>query len=115
FIFLVKAVFTKDPEITIAEGRAEIHFIISGPLTHILEENCVKDTAICDKVNITVPTKKHIRPSQGTVVHDFIVDVPLADSEETEFIFSFWMYDGGEMLYQDANIIPVDITGSKII
>ncbi|KAK2140006.1 hypothetical protein LSH36_1518g00015 [Paralvinella palmiformis] len=79
----VKAVFTKDLEITIAEGRAEIHFIIFGPLTHILEENCVKDTAICDKVNITVPTEKHVRPSQVTVVHDFIVNVPLAYSEET--------------------------------
>ncbi|KAK2140440.1 hypothetical protein LSH36_1355g00002 [Paralvinella palmiformis] len=44
FKTLVKAVFTKDPEITILEGRAEIHFIISGPLTYILEENCVMDT-----------------------------------------------------------------------
>jgi hypothetical protein len=43
------------------------------------------------------------------------VDVPLADPEETEFIFSFWMYDGDDLLYQDANTIHIDITGSKTI
>ncbi|KAK2139411.1 hypothetical protein LSH36_1806g00000 [Paralvinella palmiformis] len=114
FRTLVKAVFTKDPDIIILEGRADIHFIISGSLTHILEENCVKDTIICDKANITVPAKQHLKLSQGTEVHDFTVDVPLADSEATEFIFSFWMYDGNDLLYQEANTIPVDITGTNI-
>ncbi|KAK2142337.1 hypothetical protein LSH36_968g00018 [Paralvinella palmiformis] len=114
FKTLVKAVFTKDPDIIILEGRADIHFIISGSLTHILEENCVKDTIVCDKTNITVPTNRHMKLSQDSDLHDFTVDVPLADLEATEFIFSFWMYDGEYMLYQDANTIPVDITGSNI-
>ncbi|KAK2140400.1 hypothetical protein LSH36_1367g00001 [Paralvinella palmiformis] len=111
FSTLVKAVFTKDPEISIVEGRAEIHFIISGSLSHILEENCVMDTNICNKANITVPTKQHLKSSYDPDVHDFSVNVPLADSKFTEFIFSFWMYDGEYMLYQDAHSIVVDITG----
>ncbi|KAK2138879.1 hypothetical protein LSH36_2276g00001, partial [Paralvinella palmiformis] len=115
FKTLVKDVFTKDPEITILEGRAEIHFIISGPLTHILEENCVMDTNICDKATITVPTKQHLRSSQDTDVHDFTTDVPLADPEATELLFSFWMYDGEHLLYQDDNNIIIELTGSKII
>ncbi|KAK2140002.1 hypothetical protein LSH36_1518g00010 [Paralvinella palmiformis] len=83
FRTLANAVFAKTPEITIVEGRAEIHFVICGSITHILEENCVKETIICDKANITVPTKNHVRSSEETVVHDFIVDVPLADSKAT--------------------------------
>ncbi|KAK2142341.1 hypothetical protein LSH36_968g00017 [Paralvinella palmiformis] len=115
FSTLVKAVFTKDPVISIVESKAEIHFIIYGSLSHILEENCVMDTNICNKANITVPTKQHLRSSYDADVHDFSVNVPLADSNFTEFIFSFWMYDGEYMLYQDAHSIVVDITGSKAI
>ncbi|KAK2139251.1 hypothetical protein LSH36_1916g00011 [Paralvinella palmiformis] len=110
YIYL-KAIFTKDPEITIIEDRAESHFIISGSLTQILEENCFKDIAICHKANITVPTNQYLRSTQVPDIYDFTVDVPLADPEETEFIFSFWMYDGDDLLYQDANTIPIDITG----
>ena len=72
-----KAFFTTNPEIAIHEGSAEIHFIISGHLTHILEENCVKDTTVCDKAIITIPTK-HTRSSRGLVVHDFTANVPFS-------------------------------------
>ncbi|KAK2140049.1 hypothetical protein LSH36_1501g00011 [Paralvinella palmiformis] len=91
FKTLVKAIFAKDPEIIIIEDRAEIHFIISGSLTQILEENCVKDTVICYKANITVPTNQHLRSTQVPVIYDFTVDVPLADPEGTELIFSFFI------------------------
>ncbi|KAK2138746.1 hypothetical protein LSH36_2497g00000 [Paralvinella palmiformis] len=52
-----------------------------------LEENCVKDTVICHKANITVPTNQHLRSTQVPDIYDFTVDVPLADTEGTEFIF----------------------------
>ena len=56
-------------------------------MTQILEANCVKDTAICHKANITVPTNQYLRSTQVPDIYDFTVDVPLADPEETEFIF----------------------------
>ncbi|KAK2138988.1 hypothetical protein LSH36_2155g00004 [Paralvinella palmiformis] len=111
---LVNAVFTKDPEITILEGRAEIHFIISGPLTHILEENCVMITNICDKATIAVPTKQHLRSSQYTDVHDFTTYVPLADPEAIEILFSFWidMYNQTEDL--GYNNPTMTVNGSSV-
>ena len=110
----VKAVFSKDPEITIYEGRAHIHFVISGPLTYILEENCVKDTTICDTSNITVPTKHYLKTiSTNMDTHNFSADVPLADSEATQFVFSFWMYDGEDLL--SANTVSVNTNAGYMI
>jgi len=45
------------------------------------------DTDICDKATITVPAKLHLKSSKVTDADDFSMDVPLADSEATEFIF----------------------------
>ena len=74
--------FIDDPEITLLDNTAEIHFLISGPLTHIIEQNCVKDTNICDEANITVPNdSKHIWPLRQCVIFDFTVEVILADAE----------------------------------
>ena len=109
----VKAVFSSDPEIAILEGKAQIHFIISGPLTHIIEENCVQDTSICDTANITVPNNLRIRQTQNIEIHDFTAEVPLADVEDKQFIFSFWMYDGEDMLYSEAAVEPFDVSGGN--
>ncbi|KAK2142095.1 hypothetical protein LSH36_997g02077 [Paralvinella palmiformis] len=100
----LKAVFIHDPEITLLENTAEIHILISGPLTHILEQNCVKDTDICDTANITVPSdNKHILASQHSEISDFTVEVTLADAKASEFKFCFWMYDGDDLLYEEPN------------
>ncbi|KAK2142338.1 hypothetical protein LSH36_968g00014 [Paralvinella palmiformis] len=40
-----------------------------------------RDTIICDKANITEPTKQHLKLQQDTSVNDFTLDVPLADPE----------------------------------
>ena len=101
------AVFASDPEITISEGMAQIHFVISGPLTHFIEENCVKGTDICAKANITVPNNEMIREIRGTDEYDFITEVPLAEPEATEFMFSFWMFDRGDQLNSEACIINI--------
>ena len=87
--------------------------MISGHLTHVLEENCVTDTSICAKYNISVPYNKAIIMLQDTITHDFSVEVPLADTEATQFVFYFWMYDGEDLLYSEPNIIPVDISAGK--
>ena len=102
--------FIDDPKITLLDNSAKIHFLISGSLTHIIEENCVEETNICDRANITIPSKnKHIwLLQQNSVTFDFIVEVPLADSEATAFVFSFWMYDGDDLLHSDPDIVPVN-------
>ena len=114
FILLsVKANFIHDPKITILDDTAKIHFLISGPLTHIIEENCVTDTALCTNYNINIPNDNHIWLVQNTIRHDFYEDVPLADSEASQFVFSFWMYDGDDLLYSVPDVIHVDIGGGK--
>ena len=50
---------------------------------------------------------------QQSVIFDFIVEVPLADSEATEFVFSFWMYDVDDLLYSHPDIIPVNTDNGK--
>ena len=89
--------------------------MISGQLTHIIEENCVSDTNICAKYNISVPNNKAIMTLQDKITHDFSVEVPLANTDATQFVFSFWMYDGEDLLSSEANSIPVDISGGKSI
>ena len=103
----MKAVFITDPEISIIDNTAEIHFMISGPLTHILEENCVIDTNICIQSNIRVPQGSEVWLPHRSVINDFTVEVPLADDESNTFMFSFWMYDGADLLDSKATAIPV--------
>ena len=98
----MKASFVRDPEITILHETANIHFIISGTLTHIVEENCVTDTDVCAKFNISVPSNRQNWLLADTIIHDFYAEVPLADTEATRFVFSFWMYDGEDVLYSDV-------------
>ena len=50
---------------------------------------------------------------QDTITHDFYEEVPLADSEASQFVFSFWMYDGDDLLYSVPDVIHVDIGGGK--
>ena len=103
----MKAVFISDPEVRILDNTAEIHFMISGPLTHILEANCVIDTNICIQSNISVPNISDIWLSHWSVINHFTVEVPLADDESSKFLFSFWMYDGADLLDSKATAFPV--------
>ena len=59
------AEFISAPGITVNNHSATIHFDISGPLTHVLETNCVTGTATCVTANITVPVNinKHTHPA----------------------------------------------------
>ena len=91
FKFSAMAEFNTDPKIVILEGRAEIHFLISGPLTHIIEENCVIDTTLCVDFNTSIPNYNQIRLMVHSLTHDFLIKVPLADSGASQFVFYFWL------------------------
>ena len=77
----MKVSFVRDPEIAILHETANIHFIISGPLTHIVEENSVTDNDVCSKFNISVPSNRQNWLLADTIIRDFSAEVPLADKD----------------------------------
>jgi len=73
------------------------------------------DTVVCAKANITVPLSDQVKASQTQLTHDFTVEVPLADVEATNLVFSFWMYDGEDLLQSQPTVIQVDEGGGSYI
>ena len=104
-IISAPAKFSKEPEIKIRGDRAEIHFIISGQLTHIKVRNCVEDTDNCVTAEVKVPDKTRKRRQTTRVLYDFIAKVILVDPDAKHLIFSFWIYDGDMLLTHE----PVDV------
>ena len=101
-------------DIKIKGAVAEIHFIITGPLTNIRVQNCAEDSSkLCVTEDVKVPSSNNRRNRRQTDVvnHDFTEDVVLSDPEATKFTFSFWLYDDDVLLYEEARVVPVDTSG----
>ena len=101
-------------DIKIKGAVAEIHFIITGPLTHIRVQNCAEDSSkLCVTEDVKVPPSNNRRNRRQTDVvnYDFMEDVVLSDPEATTFTFSFWLYDDDVLLYEEARVVPVDTSG----
>ena len=87
-------------------------------MTHIIEENCVIDTTLCVNFNISIPNYNQIRLMVHSLTHDFLIKVPLADSGASQFVFYFWLYDGEDLLYSEAEKLIIDLSrgkGTKIL
>ena len=70
---LVLATFSKPPVITILNYSAHIEFVVTGPLTHITEKNCVAETDTCTNSSIPIPggdnkIARERRASQGQMI-----------------------------------------------
>ena len=113
FYTFSKGQFLQEPKITILDDIAEIHFVIYGHVTHIIEENCVTDTTICANFTISVPNYKQIRLMVHSLTHNFLIEVPLADSGALQFVFYFWLYDGEDLLYSEAEKLIIDLSRGK--
>ena len=114
FLSVLAAFDENGIDIKIKGAVAEIHFIITGPLTHIGVQNCAEDPSnLCVTEDVYVPSSNNRRNRRQTDVvnHDFTEDVVLSDPEATKFTFSFWLYDDDVLLYEDARVVPIDTSG----
>ena len=89
------------PDISLKNNKAEIHFIISGPLTHVKVKNCVDGTEECVTENVLVPQK--------IMKYDFITELALAAPKAKRWLFLFWIYDDDVAL----NSEPIEIVVTK--
>ena len=141
-LIAAQATFTIAPVITILNHTAVIQFVISGPLTHIVEMNCVTDTTTC--INTTIPVSavqthgshvdtqrmkqkqslfhganlQHNR-SIATEIYNFTSEVPLVDPVANSFEFSFDLYHGDDLISSNTTSVGrlvIEIgPGGKII
>ena len=105
--------FSEDPEIKIKDDQAEIHFIISGQLTHIKVENCVEDTDNCVTENVTVPNKRRKKRQATRILYDFIGTVTLVDPGAKHLMFDFWIYDGDILLTSEPTHLIINKNESR--
>ncbi|KAK2140671.1 hypothetical protein LSH36_1280g00089 [Paralvinella palmiformis] len=101
------AKFSGGPYININNDKAIIHFIVSGPLTHINVENCVEGTKVCVRENVTIPQKTRTIRQTSTIIHDFMAEVTLSDPKAKRLLFLFWIYDDDIVLYSEPTKVKV--------
>jgi len=92
------------PVVKIIGNKARIHFLVTGPLTHLKVKNCIYGTTACTTENVQLSRPRRKRAISKDV-HDFKEDLYLVNPNASAWSFSFWMYQGDTLLTPKPHVV----------